>query len=101
VFLAIGFAIAGVSRSEDQVAPLANIITIPMVILSGVFFSRSHLPGIVRTISDLFPLTFLADGLRSVVVEGAGLTSLGPQLAGIAVWAVIAVAVASRLFRWE
>ena len=101
VFLAIGFAIAGISKSEEQVAPLANIVTLPMLLLSGVFFSRTNLPGFVHAITDYFPLTFLADGLRSITIDGARLQQLGPQLAGLGVWAVFSCILAVRLFRWE
>jgi ABC-2 type transport system permease protein len=101
VFLGFGFSLAGISKSEDQVAPLANIITLPMLALSGVFFSRTNLPGFVRTVTSVFPLTFLADGLRSVAIDGATLTQVMPQLAGLIVWSVISCALAVRLFRWE
>lgn len=101
VFLGIGFALAGISKSEDQVAPLANVISLPMMALSGVFFSRSNLPGILRTITEFFPLTYLADGMRSVAIDGATLPHVVPQLAGLTVWAVIACALAIKLFRWE
>ncbi len=101
VFLAIGFTLSGISKSEDQVAPLANIITLPMLFLSGVFFSRTNLPGFAHTITSFFPLTYLADGLRDIAVEGATLPMIWPQLAGLAVWAILMVVLAIRSFRWE
>lgn len=101
VFLGIGFALAGISKSEDQVAPLANVISLPMMALSGVFFSRSNLPGVLRTVTDVFPLTYLADGIRSVAIDGATFVHVMPQIGGLAVWAVISCAVAIKLFRWE
>lgn len=101
VFLSIGFALAGHASSEDQVAPIANIISVPMMLLSGVFFSRANLPGFVKPVTEVLPLTFLADGLRAVATEGAGIAGVFPQMLGLAVWGVVAVAVASRLFRWE
>ncbi len=101
IFLAIGFALSGISKSEDQVAPLANIITLPMLFLSGVFFSRSALPGFAHTITDFFPLTYLTDGLRNISTEGATLPMIWPQLLGLSAWAVIAVFLAIKAFRWE
>ncbi len=101
VFLAIGFALAGISRSEDQVAPLANVITLPMLLLSGVFFSRSNLPGFIHTITDYFPLTYLADGMRSIAIDGASLASIGVQLIGLGVWCIASVVLAVKMFRWE
>jgi ABC-2 type transport system permease protein len=101
VFLAIGFCIAGVSKSEDQVAPLANVITLPMMLLSGVFFSRANLPGFAHVITSVFPLTYLADALRSVAIDGAGLGEVLDPLAGLAVWCVLSCFLAVKLFRWE
>ena len=101
VFLGFGFALAGISKSEDQVAPLANIITLPMLALSGVFFSRTNLPGFVRAVTGVFPLTYLADGLRSVAIDGASFMQVMPQVLGLTLWGVAACVVAVRLFRWE
>ena len=101
VFLGFGFSLAGISKSEDQVAPLANIITLPMLALSGIFFSRSNLPGFVRSITSVLPLTYLADGLRSVAIDGATLTQVAPELLGLVLWGVVSCALAVRLFRWE
>ncbi len=101
VFLGFGFSLAGISKSEDQVAPLANIITLPMLALSGIFFSRSNLPGFVRAATSVFPLTFLADGLRSVAIDGAAVAQVMPQILGLALWGAVSCALAIRLFRWE
>lgn len=101
VFLSIGFALAGISKSEDQVAPLANVISLPMMLLSGVFFNRSNLPGVIHTITDFFPLTYLADGMRSIAIDGATLAQVGPQLLGLGIWCVISCGIAVKMFRWE
>ncbi len=101
VFLGFGFAIAGVSKSEDQVAPMANIISLPMMLLSGVFFSRNDLPVIVRRITDFIPLTPLADAMRSVAVDGAGVGQLLPQILALVAWGTVSCFVAVKLFRWE
>jgi ABC-2 type transport system permease protein len=101
VFLGIGFTLAGISKSEDQVAPLANVISLPMMALSGVFFSRAALPGIVQTLTGVFPLTYLADGLRSVAIDGATIAQVLPQLGGLVVWSLLSCALAIKVFRWE
>jgi ABC-2 type transport system permease protein len=101
VFLAIGFALSGISKSEDQVAPLANIVSLPMMLLSGVFFSRSNLPGFAHVVTAYFPLTYLADGLRAIAIEGATLAGVWPEILGLTVWAVITVFLAVKAFRWE
>jgi ABC-2 type transport system permease protein len=101
IFLSIGFALSGISKSEDQVAPLANVITLPMVLLSGVFFSRSALPGFAHVITDFFPLTYLADGMRKIAIDGASLTQLETEVMGLIVWGAISIFLAIKVFRWE
>ena len=82
----MGFALAGISKNEDQVAPLANLITLPMTLLSGVFFSRTHLPRVVHAITDLFPLTFLADVFEHAFdfgFPGTAPSTLRPEMDGV------------------
>ncbi len=101
IFLAMGFAIAGWAKNEDQAAPVANLISLPMLFLSGVFFPREAMPEFLRGVTQFMPLTYVNEALRGVVNEGAGLLDLGPQLLGMGVWAVITFLVAVWLFKWE
>ena len=101
IFLALGFAIAGWAKNEDQAAPVANLVSLPMTFLSGVFFSRDAMPDVLRTVTDFLPLTYLNDALRRVTNDGVGVTAIGGDLLGLAAWAVIAFIIAVRLFRWE
>src|SRR5207245_7955064 len=59
VFIALGFVIAGLAKNEDSVPALANIVVLPMMFLSGVFFPVSTVPAWLRIISDRLPLTYL------------------------------------------
>src|SRR5688572_4069264 len=101
IFLAVGFGVAGWAKNEDQAAPVANLISLPMLFLSGVFFPRDAMPDFLRDITQFMPLTYVNEALRGVMNEGAGLTDLGPQLLGMGVWAAITFVVAVRLFKWE
>jgi len=101
IFLAMGFAIAGWAKNEDQAAPVANLISLPMLFLSGVFFPREAMPDFLATITGFLPLTYVIEALRAIVNRGADLLSLGPELLGMAVWVVISFVIAVRLFRWE
>ncbi len=101
IFLAVGFAIAGWAKNEDQAAPVANLVSLPMMFLSGVFFPRDAMPDFLASITQFMPLTYVNEALRAIVNEGAGLLSLGPQLLGMGVWVVITFFLAVLLFRWE
>ena len=101
VFQAFGFAIAGRAKDENQAAPLANLISFPMMFLSGSFFSRDNFPHWLQNVTDYLPLTYLADALRKVANEGAHLTQIGGELIGMLVWGVIVFVIAVRVFKWE
>lgn len=101
LFLAFGFAVAGAAKDENAAAPIANLITFPMLFLSGTFFPRDAFPGWLQNVTDFFPLTYLADALRSIANEGVHLTQLGGDLLGMTVWGIIMFIVAVRVFRWE
>ena len=101
IFMAIGFSISGFARDEGAVAAFANLISFPMMFLSGVFFSLSNEPGWLQPITRLLPLTFLANALRSISLDGASLWAVRSDLLGLAVWLVVALVLAVRLFKWE
>jgi ABC-2 type transport system permease protein len=101
LFVTMGLAISGVARTEEVAAPVTNLVSMPMMFLSGVFFPLDALPGVVTVVTQFLPLTFLADAIRAVVTDGAGITDIWSELAGLAAWSAIVFAAATRLFRWE
>ena len=101
VFVSLGFAISGWAKSEDVAAPVANVIALPMMFLSGVFFPRSAMPEAIESVTDFLPLTYLIDALRNVAIDGEVLWSQGWNILGLAVWMTISFFVAVRLFKWE
>ena len=101
VFVSMGFAISGWAKTEEVAAPLANVIALPMMFLSGVFFPRDAMPEAIQKITDFLPLTFLADALRNIAIDGEVLWSQWQNLIGLAAWLAISFLVALRLFRWE
>ncbi len=101
VFVSLGFAISGWARSEDVAAPLANVVALPMMFLSGVFFPRSVMPAALESITDFLPLTYLIEALRNIAIDGEALWSQGWNILGLAVWLALSFVVAVRLFRWE
>jgi ABC-2 type transport system permease protein len=101
LILGIGLAIGGWASNERQAAPLSNIVTFPMMFLSGTFFPRFLMPEWLQNASSFLPLTPVIDGIRYIVTEGYHFTQLGPQLAAMAAWIVIIYLIAFRVFRWE
>ena len=101
VFVSMGFAVSGWAGSEDVAAPVANAIALPMMFLSGVFFPRDAMPETLRAVADFLPLSYLADALRDVAIDGQTLWSQWDDVLGLTVWLAVTFFVAVRLFRWE
>lgn len=97
----IGLAIGGWAKNENQAAPLAQIATLPMMFLSGVFFPTFLMPEFLQNITKFIPLTPIIDSIRLILTENASLLDLGPQLAVIGAWTVVIYIIAFRVFRWE
>jgi len=101
IFLGMGFSIAGWAREETQVAPVANLIQLPMLLLSGIFFPAEVFPPWLRSLIDFIPLTYVVDAMRKIANEGVSLWDLPGDLLGMGAWMVVTFTVAARLFRWE
>jgi len=96
-----GMAIAGWAKDSNQAAPLANLVSFPMMFLSGVFFPRFLMPETLQNVTEFIPLSPVVDGLRLILTEGKTIFELGPQLAIIGGWIVVIYFVAFKVFRWE
>jgi ABC-2 type transport system permease protein len=97
----IGLAIGGWAKNENQAAPLAQLTTLPMMFLSGVFFPVFLMPELLQSITKYIPLTPIIDSIRLVITENASLLELGPQLTIMAVWTLVIYVIAFRVFSWE
>lgn len=101
VFLNIGFAIAGASRTPNGASGFANVIAFPMMFLSGTFFPTASLPPVMETVVQYLPLTPVMDAMRSVSLNAEPLSALGGQLLLIGAWIVVSFALAAGTFRFR
>lgn len=97
----IGLALGGWAKNENQAAPLAQLVTLPMMFLSGVFFPTFLMPELLQKITKFIPLTPIIDGVRLIITEGKTVFDLGPQLLVIGVWTIVIYFIAFKVFRWE
>ena len=101
IMFGIGLSIGGWAKNENQAAPLAQLTTLPMMFLSGVFFPTFLMPDFLQKITKFIPLTPIIDSVRLVITEGKTVLELGPQMAIMLVWLVVIYLVAFKVFRWE
>lgn len=99
--ISLGLIFATRIRSEELASGLMNVVTLPMILISGVFFSLEGSPPVVRTISRVFPLTHFIEGARSIMLDGAGLAEIAPNMLVLAGFTLVFLATASLVFRWE
>jgi ABC-2 type transport system permease protein len=101
MLLGIGLSIGGWAKNERQSAPLSNLVTFPMLFLSGTFFPRFLMPEWLQNVSAFLPLTPVIDGIRLMATEGKHIIDLLPQLGLILGWIVVIYFIAFKVFRWE
>ncbi len=100
-FTGLGLLTASRARTIEGVSGLMNLVMVPMWVFSGIFFSTERFPAGIQPYVQALPLTALNDALRAVMLDGAGIAALGPELLNLAVWGGISFAIALRIFRWQ
>jgi ABC-2 type transport system permease protein len=91
-------ALCPTAEAASTIAPFGGVI---LSFISGVFIPVSTLPGWLEDIGRIFPLAHLSDGLQRALSEGGGTGLTAGNIAVMAIWAIAALAVAARRFRWE
>lgn len=99
--ISFGLIFAARLKSEELASGLMNLITFPMIIFSGVFFSLEGTPKIMQNASKFFPLTHFIEASRAIMIDGAGFIQILPNLLVLGGMTVIFLITASVLFRWE
>ena len=109
VFLVVGvvcLATLGVAWSHvipnfDAAPAYVNIVFLPVIFISGVFYDVDRTPAFLRDIAQALPLTHIIDGLSGAMVTGRALGDNLSALLIVAVWGVAGVVLAVRGFSWD
>jgi ABC-type polysaccharide/polyol phosphate export permease len=100
-FSALGLLIAARVQTAEGASALINIVTMPMFVACGVFFSVQRFPHVLQAAIKLLPLTAITDALRSNMLQGSSLNQLVPELGVLTAWLIVCFTLALRLFRWQ
>ena len=101
VFTSLGYLMAALVKTEEAAIPIINVITMPMMFLSGTFFQVTSMPSFIQPVVKILPLTYLSDALRQIMVAGTPLHSMTTDIAIMAGWVVVCLGVTIRFFRWD
>jgi len=100
-FGALGIAFSHAIPNFDSAPAYVNAVFLPLILISGVFYSSDDLPALLDGAAQALPLTHLIDGLSAAIVGGS---SAGAELTAalvVAGWALAGSVLAVRGFRWE
>ncbi|HTT73299.1 MAG TPA: ABC transporter permease [Thermoplasmata archaeon] len=100
LFVSLGMLAGSVARTPESAALIGNIITFPMMFLSGTFFPVSSFPSGLQDFARILPLYYVIDGMNQVMLfanTGRALTDLVIVLA----IALVFFGLAIRLFKWR
>ena len=99
--ISVGLLVAARITSEEAANGLLNLLSWPMMLLSGVWFSLEGSHPLVQNLSLMLPLTHMIEAARAVMIEGAGLSDVLGQLGILALFTLVFVTIGSTIFRWE
>ncbi len=99
--ISLGLTVAARVSSEEMAGGLLNLLSWPMMIMSGVWFSMEGTHPILQRTAELFPLTHLLAGARAIMLDGANLINIAPDLIVLGLMSTLFLAVGAGLFKWH
>jgi len=100
-FGSLGIAFANAIPNFDAAPAYINMVFLPVIFISGVFYSTKSMPVVLKAVAVGLPLKHVIDGLHGAIVTGAGLADHVTALAVVAGWALLGLALSVRFFRWD
>jgi ABC-type multidrug transport system permease subunit len=100
-FAGIAILISSRTARTETGNGLINVVVMPMMVLSGIFFSYHNFPDWAIPIIRKFPLTMLADGIRSVFIEGAGFREVALPFFLLMSIGTLFFSIGLKMFKWH
>jgi ABC-2 type transport system permease protein len=104
MFCSLGMLVGTLSKSVETASVIGNVITFPMMFLSGTFFPLSIMPEYLRTFAHVLPLFYVVEGLNNVMIYAPTTGNYTGTLIDIGVVALLAIIIfiaAAKLFKWR
>ena len=99
--ISMGLMVAARVSSEELAGGLLNLISWPMMIMSGVWFSMDGSPTYMQTLADFLPLTHMIKAARQIMFDGAGLAAISYPLGVLSLMTVVFIILGALLFKWS
>jgi len=100
LFVSLGMLVGTVTKTQESAGVVGNIITFPMMFLSGTFFPLSTMPQYLQSLAHIFPLFYIIQGLNDVMVYNNPTQTL--QDTGVLlVLSIVFFVAAVKAFKWR
>ncbi len=99
VTLGVGVLISGVSQNQGQAIQLALMTLLPQILLSGMIFPVGAMPGGIRWIAYVLPLTYFVEIARGLMLRGEAVADLWQPLGMLAALGAVTLGLAVVRFR--
>jgi ABC-type multidrug transport system permease subunit len=99
--ISLGFMVAARFSSEELANGFINLVSWPMMLLSGVWFSLESAPPWLRMAAETLPLTQMLQAARAIMLDGAGILDVLPRLATLLAMTAVFLGIAAAGFRWR
>jgi ABC-2 type transport system permease protein len=100
LFVSLGMLAGSVAKTPESAALIGNIITFPMMFLSGTFFQVSMFPPGLQSFAHVLPLYYVIDGMNQVMLFNNTSRAL-VDFAIVFVMAIVIFVLAVRFFKWR
>ena len=97
--LSLGLLVSTLAKTQLEAMQFAFLLMLPSVLLSGFVFPREEMPLPIYIVSFAIPVTYFVEILRGIVLRGADLRDLLPQLFGLSTCCAVVLAVSLARFR--
>ncbi len=98
--VSVGLIAASRSSKEEATIGILNLISWPMVLLSGIWFSLEGAPHWLQQASLMFPMTHILNAARAVMIDGAGVAAIHTELLTLTAMTLVFLLIASFRFKW-
>jgi len=100
-FASFGLIVASMTNTMQETQVINNAIWFLFLFFSGATFPFVFFPGWLQRVSVFLPATHLIIGLQYVLIGGASLWKVGPEIVALLTGLLMSLFVSTKLFRWE
>ncbi|MEX1994682.1 MAG: ABC transporter permease [Steroidobacteraceae bacterium] len=97
--LSLGLFLSTLAQTQFQAIQMALVMMLPSILMSGFMFPFEGMPKIAQLIAQLLPLTHFNEIIRGIVLRGARLADMGPEIAKLAAFLAVMLTLSVARFR--